>query len=173
MQYVYICVLLGTLVHRQYRGCASGVCFVSTLNSPQFPRRAIFEILRPFAPPSPQFNVFAPPSRRTTTNRSSSFSPKSGTRHAHPARIASHAKIEQEARGAGNGMSVNQETIEKLQSYAFRPTGKSKRYKSERTSEGRCNCSSTSRRRFFHFGSVSITRDGRAFRAIRQIKSYC
>ena len=134
-----------------------GVCFVSTLNSLHFLLHAI---------PRP----FAPPSRRTTTNRSSSFSHMSGTRHTRSARVASNAKVNEEEEGTEDGMSVPQETVEKLQSYAFRPTGKRKGYKSEGISEGRCNCSNTSRRRFFRFGSASITRNSRAFQAMRQNK---
>ena len=117
--------------------------------------------------------LLAPPSRRTTTNCSSSFSHMSRTRHERPARIASNAKVKQDEGGTEDGIPVSQETVERSQSYAFRPTGKRKRYKSKGTSEGRCNCSNTSRRRFFHLGSASITRNGRAFRAIRQIKNYC
>ena len=137
---------------------------MSTLNSLQFLLRAI---PRPFAPRLPPF---APLSRRTTTNRSSSFSHMSGTRHTRSARVASNAKVKEEEEGTEDGLSVPQETVEKLQSYAFRPTGKRKGYKSEGTSEGRCNCSNTSRRRFFHFESVSITRNSRAFQAMRQNK---
>ena len=150
----------------------SGVRFVSTLNSLQFLPRAIFAVPRLFAPRSPQFNFFVPPSRRTTTNRSSSFSHMSGTSRTRSARIASNAKVKEEEGGTEDVMTVPQETVEKLHSYAFRPTGKRKGYKSEGTSEGRCNCSSISKRQFFHSGSASITRNGRAFRAIRQIKIY-
>ena len=133
--------------------------FVSTLNSLQFLPRAINAIPRPFAPRSLQFAFFAPPSRTTTTNRSSSFSHMSGSRRARPGRIASNAKVKQEEGGDEDSTSVPQETVEKLQSYAFRSTGKRKDYKSEGTSEGKCYYSSTSSRRLFHFEGTSITRN--------------
>ena len=173
---IHLCVITGDPSKSWHVDtCAplvDGPCFVSRLNSLTFLLRAVFEIPRPFAPRSPQFNFFAPSSRHTTTNRSSSFSHMSGTSRTRSARIASNARVKEEG-GTEDGMTVPQETVEKLQSYAFRPTGKRKGYKSEGTSEGRWDCSSTSGRRFFHFRSVSIIRNGRAFRAIRQIKNYC
>ena len=114
----------------------------------KFLPRAIDAIPRPFAPRSLQFVFFAPPARTTTTNRSSSFSHMSGSRRERPGRIASNAKVKQEEGGTEDSMSVPQETVEKLQSYAFRSTGKRKDYKSEGTSEGRCYYSNTSRRPF-------------------------
>ena len=94
---VYICVLLGTIGIPSV--ARSGVCFVSSLNSLQFFLRAIFAIPRPFTSRSPQFNFFVPPSRRTTTNRSSSFSHLSGSRDTRSARIASNAKVKEEEGG--------------------------------------------------------------------------
>lgn len=73
-------------------------------------------------------------------------------------------------------MSVPHETVEKLQSYAFRPTGKRKDYKYEETSEGRCNYSSASERRFFHFRSVfslEMAVSFSSFQVLRQMKTFC
>jgi hypothetical protein len=81
----------------------------------------------------------------------------SGTRRARPRRLASNGKVKQEE-GTEDRMSVPQETVDKMQSYAFRPTGKRKDYKSEETSEGRRNYPSTPRRRFFHSIGTSISR---------------
>lgn len=122
------------------------VLFVSTLNSLHVLPRAIF--LRDSASICPTFASIRVLRASFTTNRSSWFSHMSGTRQARPRRLASNAKVKQEEGGTEDGMSVPQETVEKWQSYAFRPTGKRKDYKSEETSEGKCNCSSILRRQF-------------------------
>jgi len=93
-----------------------------------------------------------------TPNCSSLFSHMSGTRQTRPRRVASDAKVKREEGGSEDRMYVPQETVEALQSYAFRPTGKRKDYKSEETSEGKCNSSNILRRRFFHCIGASVSR---------------
>lgn len=111
-----------------------------------------------------------------TTNRNSSFCHMSGTRRASTRRVASNVKVKQEEGGTEDELSVPQETVEKVQSYAFRPTGKRKDYKPEGTSEGRCSHTDASQR----YSSTSETRLSLvmivpfpSFQALAQMKTCC